>query len=155
MHISIVNFSQMMTDGANNAITKYIMSNIVFPLTYLHFTLAGQGHVQFHCQYLANSDRQANIAIANKQKVACGLSITGFKLVLVFSKGQLGSLNGVIPKYFGLLIRAMMKLMVNFCLWTQCIAFLPLPIVGLFVCVCGVCVCIHMSRWQIRGNGLM
>ena len=62
---------------------------MTFPMAYLHLTLArfkGQGHVQFHCQYLANGDIYANVAIANKEKVARALAITIFKFDLSLFK---------------------------------------------------------------------
>ena len=71
MHILIANFSQMVTDRTNIAIANKYKVVTAFPLAYLHFTLTrskghGQGHVQFHCQYLANGDRYGKHCISQQ-----------------------------------------------------------------------------------------
>ena len=59
-----------------------------FRLAYLYLTLAhfkgqGQGHTHFDCEYILQTvTDEANIAIANKQEVAYGLSISIFTLDL-------------------------------------------------------------------------
>ena len=71
MHILIVKFLQMVTDRANTVIANKYKVHTDFSLSYLDLSLArskgqGQGHMQFHCQYLMMTDNRANIAIANK-----------------------------------------------------------------------------------------
>ena len=58
-----------------------------FPLVYLHLTMdwckgQGQGHVQFHCQYLANSDRYCKHCYCQKIESHMWTLITGFKFDL-------------------------------------------------------------------------
>ena len=69
MHISIANFSQMVTDRTNTAIVN--KSYKVLTLAYLYLTLThskcqGQAHAHFDYGILAKGDRLSNIDIGNK-----------------------------------------------------------------------------------------
>ena len=62
MHISIANFSKMIKDRANIAISRNRRSYKDFSLAYLHLTLThykgqGQDHAHFDSECLVNGDR--------------------------------------------------------------------------------------------------
>ena len=91
----------MVADNANIAIANNIKSHTEFQLAYLHLTLACS-KVEVKIMYNSTVNISQTVTdrtnIVNKSKVACGLSIVGFKF-------DLGLLQRSIPKLSRLVAR--------------------------------------------------